>query len=116
MPLIEIDALPQPAQVDTAEVTRELNRAIAAELDCRLDAVWTVWRTVSGPYTRGEDAGFAQRRDTHGPIVHLYHHRTPEEVARVVETIEQVLVRELALAPGNVFITVQPVAFDERGG
>jgi hypothetical protein len=116
MPLIEIDALSQPADIDTAGVTRELNRAIAAALGCRLDAVWTVWRTVSGPYTRGEDAAVEQRRATHGPIVHVYHHRTPEEVARVVETIERVLTRELSLATDNVFITVQPVASVEMGG
>jgi phenylpyruvate tautomerase PptA (4-oxalocrotonate tautomerase family) len=116
MPLIEIDALPQPPDVDTAEVTRELNRAVAAALGCRLDAVWTVWRTMTGPYARGEDVGFEQGRDTHGPIVHVYHHRAPEEVALVVETIERVLARELSLAPGNVFVTVQPVAFEEHGG
>ena len=116
MPLIEIDALPQPPDVDTAEVTRELNRAVAAALGCRLDAVWTVWRTVSGPYTRGDDTSLEQRRDTHGPIVHVYHHRAPEEVARVVETIERILARELSLGPSNVFVTVQPVAFVEPGG
>lgn len=116
MPLIEIDALPQPATVDTAEVTRELNRAIAAALGCRLDAVWTVWRTIGGPYAQGDDVSLEQRRDTHGPIVHVYHHRTPDEVARVVETIEQVLPRALLLAPGNVFVTVQPVETVERGG
>jgi phenylpyruvate tautomerase PptA (4-oxalocrotonate tautomerase family) len=64
MPLIEIDALPQPADVDLAHV------------DAR---------------------------------------RTPEETARVVETIAQVLARELSLAPDNVFVTVQPVESVERG-
>lgn len=115
MPLIEIDALPPPSEVDIADVTRALNREIAAALGSRLDAVWTVWRTVSGPFARGDDVSVEQRRDTHGPVVHVYHHRTPEEAARVVETIERVLARELSLAPGNVFVTVQPVEFVERG-
>ena len=114
MPLIEIDALPQPSAIDTVEVTRQLNRAVAEAIGCRLDAVWTVWRTVSGPYTRGDDVGLVQQPATHGPIAHVYLHRTPEETALVVETIETVLVRELALAPGNVFVTVQPVEVVER--
>jgi hypothetical protein len=42
MPLIEIDALPQPAGVDTAAVTAALNHAVAEVIPCRLDAVWTV--------------------------------------------------------------------------
>jgi phenylpyruvate tautomerase PptA (4-oxalocrotonate tautomerase family) len=116
MPLIEIDALPQPAEVDPAAVTRELNQAISTALGCRLEAVWTVWRTITGPYARGADVSLEQHRDTHGPIVHVYHHRTPEEVARVVETIERVLAHALSLGPGNVFVTVQPVEFVERSG
>jgi hypothetical protein len=109
MPLIEIAALPQPAGIDTATVTRELNRAVADALGARLDAVWTVWRTIDGPYAQGDDVATEQPKATHGPIVHVYHHRTPEQVARVVEVIERVLALALDLAPGSVFVTVQPV-------
>ena len=109
MPLIEIDVLPMAAPIDTTEVTRTLNRAIAHALGCRLDAVWTVWRSVSGPYGRGDDVRSELGRDTHGPIVHVYLRRTPEQTARVVATIEEVLTRALALERGNVFVTVQPV-------
>ena len=116
MPLIEINALPQPADVDVSKVVVELNREISEALGCRLDAVWTVWRTMTGPYARGEDLADQQPRATHAPIVHVHLHRTPDETARVVETIERVLVRELAVAPGNVFVTVQPVEILERDG
>jgi hypothetical protein len=116
MPLIQIDALPQPAAIDVDAVVRTLNRAIAEAIPCRLDAVWTVWRTVSGPYGRGDDVAYEQRRDTHAPIAHVYLRRSPDETARVVDTIERVLARELSLAADNVFVTVQPVAFVERGG
>ena len=109
MPLIEIDVLPLAARIDTTEVTRSLNRAISEAIGCRLDAVWTLWRTVSGPYGRGDDVRSELGRDTHGPIVHVYLRRTPEQTARVVATIEDVLTRALALEPGNVFVTVQPV-------
>jgi hypothetical protein len=116
MPLIEIDALEQPSTVDLERVTRELNRAVAAAIPCRLDAVWTVWRTVAGPYVRGEETARVQPADTHAPIAHVYLHRTAVETARAVEAIERVLERELSLAPGNVFVTVQPVELVERGG
>ena len=109
MPLIEIDALAQPPTVDPSKVVRALNAEIASALGCRLDAVWTVWRTVSGPYAVGDQVAATQQPGSHPPIAHVYLRRTPEETARVVETIERVLVRELSLAPGNVFVTVQPV-------
>src|SRR5919112_3551611 len=109
MPLIEIDALEQRPGIDTTKVVRELNRAVAEAIPCRLDAVWTVWRTVSGPYARGDEVAFEQPTDSHAPVAHVYLRRTPEETARVVETIQRVLTRELSLAAGNVFVTVQPV-------
>jgi hypothetical protein len=113
MPLIEIAALPLPVHIDTAALTVELNRAVADAIPCRLDAVWTVWRTVSGPYTRGDDARLEMGRETHGPVVHVYLRRTPEETQRAVETIDAVLTRVLSLAPGNVFVTVQPVELND---
>ena len=109
MPLIEIHALPQPASVDPVRVTRVLNQEISAAIGCRLDAVWTVWRTIDGPYAQGAHVMHEQPRESHAPIVHVYLHRTPEEVARVVDAIERVLARELALEAGNIFVTVQPV-------
>ena len=54
--------------------------------------------------------------DPHAPIVHVYVHRTPEEVARVVDVVQRLLARELALEPGNVFVTVQPVELLEPHG
>lgn len=109
MPLIEIDLLPQSTEVDLEAIAVELNRTVAEAIPCRLDAVWTVWRTVSGPFVRGDVARFEMGRETHGPIAHVYLHRTPEQAARVVASIESVLTRALSLTPGNVFVTVQPV-------
>jgi phenylpyruvate tautomerase PptA (4-oxalocrotonate tautomerase family) len=115
MPLIEINALPQAETVDTANVARLLNGEIATALGCRLEAVWTVWRTIDGSYMQGAAVGRQQDPRTHAPIIHVFLHRTPEETARVVETIERVLTRELSLEPGNVFVTVQPVEVVEPG-
>jgi hypothetical protein len=115
MPLVEIDALPQPPSIDPSVLVRELNGAIAEAIPCAIDAVWTVWRTVSGPYAVGDRVAFEQVPDSHAVIAHVYIRRTPEQTARVVDAIERVLTRELSLAPGNVFVTVQPVELVEPG-
>jgi hypothetical protein len=112
MPLIEIHALPQPNDVDLAGISRMLNAAVAKALECKLEAVWTVWRTIDGPYARGDTVS-TQEAPGFGPIVHVYHHRTPEQVERVAEAIETVLTRELSLQPGEVFVTSQPVSIAE---
>ena len=109
MPLIEIVALPQAETVNLSSVVQRLNRAVAEAIPCRVNAVWTIWRTVTGPYGHGEDIAFEQRAETHPPIAHVYLRRTAEETSRVVETIERVLAGELGVSPGNVFVTVQSV-------
>ena len=109
MPLIEIVALPQPDGVDIKAVTTALNRGVADAIPCRLDAVWTTWRTIEGAYAVGDVVAAEQQQVTHAPIVHVYLQRTPEETDRAVEAIERVLAAELGLADGNVFVTVQPV-------
>ena len=109
MPLIEIVALPQPDGIDLQAVARELNSAVAGAIPCRLDAVWTTWRTVDGTYVVGDASASVQPTASHAPIVHVYLHRSAAETARAVEAIERVLPAALGLAPGNVFVTVQPV-------
>jgi hypothetical protein len=109
VPLIEICALPADGAVDVGAVMRKLNDAVAAAIPCLPDAVWTTWRSLDGGYAVGSDAVSRQPSDTHAPIVHLYVNRPPDSVERACDVIEDVLARELGLAPGNVFITVQPV-------
>ena len=108
MPLIEVCALPQDAPVDIGSVLRTLNEAVAAAVPCRPEAVWTTWRTLDR-YAVGADVATRQPRETHAPIVHVYLNRPPDAVERACAVIEDVLARELRLAPGNVFVTVQPV-------
>ena len=110
MPLIEILALPHPDGVDVKAVTTELNKAVAAAIPCRLDAVWTTWRTIDATYVVGDVAADVQPTATHPPIVHVYLRRSSEETDRAIDAIERILATALSLAPGNVFVTVQPVA------
>lgn len=114
MPLIEIHALPPFAEVDVDEVVRELNLAVSSALGCRLDAVWTVWHSIDGPFARGDSVSLVQHPETHGPIVHVYLKRSPSETELVSEMIARVLEQRLSLAPDNVFITVQPVALQSE--
>lgn len=111
MPLIEILALPQPPEVDVAGAMRALAREVAGAIPCRVEAVWTTWRTIDGAYAQGEAIEHEQPRTTHGPIVHVYLHRSVEETERAVSAIERILSKELAIESGNVFVTVQPVAW-----
>ncbi len=108
MPLIEITALPLRTVVEPSAVCAEVNAAVAAAIGCRPDAVWTTWRTITGADVRGSSVGALVDAD-HGPIVHLYLKRTPEETALVCRAIEEVLARTLGLDPASVFITIQPV-------
>ncbi len=112
MPLIEIRMLPR-ADVDRAAITRALATAVAAAIPCRVEAVWTTWQTIDGPFARGSEISAVETGNAFGPTVHVYHHRTPEQVERVVEAIESVLSRELHADRDQVFVTTQPVAIDD---
>lgn len=110
MPLIEIhDA--ERAGVDRATIGRTLNAAVAKVLGARLDAVWTTWHAIEVD-VRGDNVAGAPD-DPHGPIVHVFHHRTAAQVARIVEVIEHVLARELSIDSASVFVTTQPVSMPD---
>jgi len=110
MPVVEIQALPQPG-VDTGAVLRTVCVELAELLDQPAHTVWGIWRPLeAGAYAEGADAADDQRRDTHPPLVRVtgYERRTPEQVERILECVARVLARELGLGAGNVF-----VVFDE---
>ena len=111
MPLIEIKTLARE-DIDRASISRSLNAAVAATIPCRVEAVWSTWQTLDAA-TRGNDVSTAETTAAFGPIVHVYHHRTAEQVERVVDAIETVLARELDVERDQVFITTQPVAIDD---
>jgi hypothetical protein len=108
MPLIEVVALPQPGTVDIDHVLRTLAVAVAEVLPARQEGVWATWTTMTA-YAVGPNVARNQPDQTHDPIVHVYHHRTPDAVERMCKAIEEVLCRELSMPTGHVFITVQPV-------
>jgi hypothetical protein len=109
VPLIEIHALPPTREVDVAGILRAVSSEVAAAIPCRLEAVWTTWRTLDGGYAVGKDVAAVQPEADHPPIVHVYANRPRDAIERARDAIESVLCRELSLAEGNVFVTVQPV-------
>lgn len=111
VPLIQIESLATP-DVDRAAICRTLNAEVATALGARLEAVWTTWRTIELD-VRGDDARGDDTRASIAPIVHLFHHRTAEQVERVVEVIENVLARELSIDSASVFVTTQPVSMPD---
>lgn len=107
MPVVRIRALPQPS-VDLRAVSAAVATALAAELGEDPRGTWATWETVEA-YTEGSVAPTEQPRDTHPPLVTVTARgRPPEVVTRMLRCVGDTLVRELGLAPGNVF-----VAFDE---
>lgn len=108
MPLIEIHLLrsERPAELD--QVAARINAEVATALGARPDATWTTWRTIDG-HAVGPDVAHEQPAGSHPPIVHVYARRSTEQLEKLCDVVEAVLVEELGLEPGNVFITVQPV-------
>lgn len=109
MPLIEIRALPQPGDADVERVLARIATEVAGAIGARPSAVWVTWSTIDGGYAVASDIRTEQPRETHAPIVHVHARRTAAEVEAICATVESVLVDELALADGNVFVTVRPV-------
>ena len=108
MPLIEIHVLRghEPAVLD--RIAARINAQVAKAIGARSEAVWTTWRALDG-YAAGPELATEQPPRTHPPIVHVYARRTPEELDKICQVVEAVVIEELELEPGNVFITVQPV-------
>jgi phenylpyruvate tautomerase PptA (4-oxalocrotonate tautomerase family) len=107
VPLIEIHALRPTEGVD--RVLGRVSAEVAAVLGARPEAVWVTWSTIDGGYAVGGDIRAEQPQSSHAPIVHVHARRTAAEVEAMCEAIERVLVEELGLADGNVFVTVAPV-------
>ena len=106
MALIEITSLRPPFGVEVGNVARDLNLAVAETLGCPLARVTTTWRVMGGTYVVGAAVSEVGRRDSHGPIVHLYldddnDHRFDQACA----VISRLLTRALSLAPHNIYLT-----------
>lgn len=105
--MLEVTALPQPSDVDTARVSQALSEALAGLLGEEPRGTWVVWRTLApGAYAEHRDAPSLQPADTHPPLVRVMAApgRPPLVVAAALRLVAETLVRELALAEGNALV------------
>jgi phenylpyruvate tautomerase PptA (4-oxalocrotonate tautomerase family) len=107
MPVIEITALPQPADVDVGAALAAVTTALAELLGEAPAGTWATWEELEpGRYAEGDDAPAVQPRGTHPPLVRViaFEGRGPERVAAMLTCVAETLARELRLEPGNVFV------------
>jgi phenylpyruvate tautomerase PptA (4-oxalocrotonate tautomerase family) len=107
MPVVRISALPQRGGHPPERALAAVTHALADLLDEEPSGTWATWHEIpAGRYVEGGDAPAFQPAATHPPLVEVvaFAGRPPELVGRMLETVADVLVRELELEPGNVFV------------
>ena len=106
MPIVEIRALPQNPPVDVPSVLARVCRDLAATLGCREREVWATWETLPpGTFAEADQPAQTQPRDTHPPMVRILamEGRTPEMIAKMLETVSASLAAALPIDADNVF-------------
>ena len=112
MPIVEIQALPQPSHVDPRAAVKAVAQAVAEAMGLPARQVWAAWRTIeSGHYVEGDVAADAQPRGTHPPIVNViaFQGRPEEMIERVLTAVADTLTRQLDLEPGAPFVVYTEV-------
>jgi len=104
MPVVQIEALPQPEAVNLPLALREVRDAVASGLECRSDQVWVTWRTLDA-YLCHDETPDEQPRTTHDPILRIIASkgREPAQIAGTLTGASIVLAGALGLEPGCVF-------------
>jgi phenylpyruvate tautomerase PptA (4-oxalocrotonate tautomerase family) len=105
VPIVQVEALPQAPGVEVEPALAALCGEFAALLGEEPSGTWATWRTLEH-YVEGSDALSVQPPSTHPPLVRLiaYRGREPAVVAELLRLAADVLVRELRLEDGNVFV------------
>jgi phenylpyruvate tautomerase PptA (4-oxalocrotonate tautomerase family) len=107
MPVVSISALPQRGGRPPEQVLAAVTHALAELLGEQPSGTWATWHEIpAGRYVEGGDAPAFQPAATHPPLVEVvaFEGRPPDVVERMLETVAEVLARELDLEPGNVFV------------
>jgi phenylpyruvate tautomerase PptA (4-oxalocrotonate tautomerase family) len=107
VPVVRISALPQRGGHLPERALTAVTHALAELLGEEPSGSWATWHEIPpGRYAEGGDAPAFQPAATHPPLVELvaFEGRAPELVQRMLETVAEVLARELELEAGNVFV------------
>jgi len=110
MPVVQIEALPQPDKVNLPLALREVRDAVASGLGCRSDQVWVTWRTLDA-YLCHDEEPEAQPRTTHDPILRIIASkgRDAQQITGTLTGASIVLAGALGLEPGTVFAVYEEV-------
>ncbi|MBI4727286.1 hypothetical protein HY768_08730 [candidate division TA06 bacterium] len=107
MPIIEIKALPQKEEVDTAEALKTICVRLADKMGIEPKQVWATWTTIApGSYIEGEAQAKAQPYATHPPLVNMmaFEGKSDSEIETAMLTIAEELAKHLQIDPENIFI------------
>jgi len=108
MPVVKIQALPQPLDIDVPAVIAELSIRVANAMNCPPRQVWTIWQTIEPRhYAEGVVRAAEQPHSTHPPLAEIvaYPGRSPEVIRAAIEAVARTLNEQLNLEPGNTFVT-----------
>jgi hypothetical protein len=106
--VIQIEALPQRAGVEIAEVLKRVAVGVAEAAGVPAKRVFVTWRELAAErYTEGDRAVSLQPFDTHPPVVTLvaFEGRPDEMVERMIHACVGAITSGLEIDPGNVFLT-----------
>ncbi|MBZ0204366.1 MAG: hypothetical protein IT281_07490 [Ignavibacteria bacterium] len=112
MPIIEIKSLPFSKSIDIPTVLKKLNTEAAAVLNMEERHVWSYWEFIeSHHYAVGKETSECLTEHTHSPIVKIlaFEGKDPGTMEKLIRTTAGVLVRELEIDTGNIFIYYQEV-------
>ncbi|MBI3558392.1 MAG: hypothetical protein HY074_19155, partial [Deltaproteobacteria bacterium] len=94
--------------MNVSEVLRKVCCELARVIQKPPHAVWGTWQKLeAGCYCEGDSPNDMQPAGTHPPIVNLiaFEGASAERIEAVLTCVAEVLVRELQIDSGNVFIT-----------
>jgi phenylpyruvate tautomerase PptA (4-oxalocrotonate tautomerase family) len=114
MPIIQVEALPQSQDVDVERVLGTACTAVALLIGEEPSGTWGTWRTLEH-YVEGREGPSVQPLSTHPPLVRVivFQGRPPEQITEIVNCVATVLVRELGLEEGNVFVMFEETSRGE---
>ncbi len=110
MPVINIKSLPVKDQIIIPDILVRLNKAVAEASHIGTEHVWSYWEYLnSGYYAVGKSVAAAVHDETHSPIIRVtsLEGRSEEEIKNILETIADIISRELDIDYGNVFIVYE---------
>ncbi len=115
MPVIQVQALPQPEGVSIPRALRALCQAVAGAMGVDAAHVWATWHTLSaGCYVEGGEPAsvVTQPRDSHPPIARLsaFVGRDARTIEAALTAAAESLIESLSLGAGNAFVTYDELA------